>query len=56
MIITQTPYHFAGDIEIYKNKVAIISYKENFMGLIIKSKEIANMLRAVFELTWNATS
>ena len=51
-IITKTPYSFDGDIEIYKHKIAIISYKDNFMGTIIESKEIANMLRTAFELLW----
>lgn len=51
-IISGTHYAFDGDIEIYKNKVAIISYKENFIGIIVESKEIANMLRTAFTLMW----
>lgn len=43
---------FFGDTEIYGNKIALISYKENFMAIVIESKEIANMQRFIFELAW----
>lgn len=43
---------FSGDLHIYKNKVGIISFKDNFMSILIESKEIADMQRTAFELMW----
>ena len=47
-------YRFNADMEIYANKVALISYRENFLGVIVESKEINQMQRAAFELMWNS--
>ncbi|MCB9798699.1 hypothetical protein H6758_03160 [Candidatus Nomurabacteria bacterium] len=44
---------FSGDMQLYRNHVALISYKENFMGVVIESKEIYEMQKCVFELLWN---
>lgn len=30
----------------------LISYKENFMAVVIESEEIANMQRFIFNLAW----
>ena len=46
------PLDFFGDTEIYANKTAIISYRDNFMAIIIESNDIANMQRFIFELAW----
>ncbi|MFA4872535.1 MAG: helix-turn-helix domain-containing protein [Patescibacteria group bacterium] len=53
-IITSKNFIFNADTEIYANKVALVSYRENFMGVIIESKEINEMQRSAFELMWNA--
>lgn len=53
-LITNEPFAFNADAEIYGDKVALLSYKEGFMGVIIESKEIAAMHRASFEVMWNA--
>ncbi|MDP3934952.1 MAG: helix-turn-helix domain-containing protein [Candidatus Giovannonibacteria bacterium] len=53
-IVKDSPFQFNADMEIYANKIAIISYRENFMGVIIESKEINQMQRAAFELMWNS--
>lgn len=51
--IIKNPAHtFSADMEIYANKVAIISYKENFLGVIIESKEINHMLKTAFQMMW----
>jgi len=52
-LLPENEYNFFGDMEIYGNKVALISYKENFMAVVIESKEIANMQRLMFNLIWN---
>ncbi|MFA5048110.1 MAG: helix-turn-helix domain-containing protein [Patescibacteria group bacterium] len=43
---------FFGDTEIYGNKIALLSYKENFMAVVIESKEIATMQKFIFNLAW----
>ena len=46
-------FSFANEINIYNNKVAIISYgKDELVGMIIDSPEIANTQRAIFMMAW----
>lgn len=40
-----------GEINIFANKLAIISFKEQ-MGVIIESADVAKTQRAIFELAW----
>ncbi len=51
-IITDQCHHFSGDMKIFGNKVAFLSYKENFMGVVIESKEISSLHRSWFETLW----
>lgn len=53
-LIPAKDFLFKGDTEIYANKVALISYAENFLGVIIESKEIHDMQKTMFELLWHA--
>ena len=53
-ITSSANFKFNADTEIYTNKVALISYRENFMGVIIESKEISDMQRSAFEIMWSA--
>ena len=53
-IVDSPDFRFNADMEIYANKVALISYRENFLGVIVESKEINQMQRAAFELMWRA--
>lgn len=53
LLISEDQFNFSGDIEIYGDKVALISYKENFMTIIIESQEISDMQRSMFNLIWN---
>jgi sugar-specific transcriptional regulator TrmB len=41
------------DIKIYGNKIAIISYRENFLGVVIESRDISQMCRILFEALWD---
>ena len=52
ILVDEKKAPFFGDTEIYGNKIALLSYKENFMAVVIESKEIANMQRFIFELAW----
>lgn len=47
-------HDFAADVEIYGNKVAIVSFKSNLFGVLIESEQIAQMQLLAFELMWNA--
>ncbi|MCL5666367.1 MAG: hypothetical protein M1383_01155 [Patescibacteria group bacterium] len=47
-------WQFSADTEIYADKVALISHTENFIGVIVESKEINQMQRMAFEIMWNA--
>lgn len=51
-IVKDLPFNFTATMEIYANKVALISFKEGFIGVIIESKEIHAMLKTAFELMW----
>jgi len=53
-LLDKPDFTFQADTEIYGNKVALISYKENFMGVIIESKEISDMQKFVFKLMWES--
>ena len=53
-VVPNENFKFSADTEIYGNKVALISHSENFMGVIIESKEISQMQRMAFEIMWNA--
>lgn len=52
-LVDNQKFVFSADTEIYANKVALISYKENFIGVIIESEEINRMQKMAFELMWN---
>lgn len=51
-LISKEKFNFTNEINIYDNKVAIISFKDELIGMIIESPEIANTQRAIFKMTW----
>jgi len=51
-LIPQDQFNFTNEINIYDDKVAIISLKEELIGMIIESHEIANSQRAIFNMCW----
>lgn len=55
-IVPAENYHFTTDMKIYGNRVGIISFKENFMSVLIESKEIAEMMKMAFELMWQGAN
>lgn len=47
-------FSFTNEINIYDDKVAIISYKDSpLIGMIIESQEIANTQRDIFKMAWD---
>lgn len=55
-IIPKAKYNFAADIEIYGNKVAIMSYKDHLFGIVIESEQISQLYRSAFELMWQGAA
>jgi len=51
-LIPSNQFDFTNEINIYDDKVVIISFKEELIGMIIESTEIANSQRAIFEMCW----
>jgi len=45
-------FNFTNEINIYDDKVAIISFADELIGMIIESTEIANSQRAIFNMCW----
>jgi len=50
-LVSQKKFPFSNEINIFKNKMFIASFKELF-AVVIESKDIADMQRAIFELAW----
>lgn len=45
---------FSAETYIYGNKVAVLDYDKEIIGIIIESKSIAQAQKAIFELAWNS--
>ncbi len=54
-LINQELFPFSNEINIFKNKICIISYKD-LLGIIIESTEIAKTQKSIFELAWLGAS
>lgn len=54
-LLSADHFNFTNEINIYDDKVSIISFKEELIGMIIESPEIANSQRAIFEMCWQFT-
>ena len=52
-LIPTEKFNFTNEINIYDDKVAIISFKNELIGMIIESTEIANSQRAIFKMCWD---
>jgi len=51
-LIQKDKYNFTNEINIYDDKVAIISFADELIGMIIESREIAATQRAIFQMVW----
>lgn len=52
-LVPSKEFSFTNEINIYEDKVAIISYKDvPLIGMIIESLEIANTQRDIFTMAW----
>lgn len=48
--------NFSAEMYIYDNKIAILDYKKDIIGIIIESEPIANSHRSIFEMNWKTVS
>lgn len=56
-LVPATKFSFTNEINIYDDKVAIISFgKDELLGMIIESTEIADTQRAIFMMAWGFAS
>lgn len=55
-LLPKNRYNFTNEINIYDNKVAIISFADELIGMIIESPEIAGTQRAIFQMCWDAAA
>jgi len=51
-LIPRNKYGFTNEINIYDNKVSIISFNEGLIGMLIESSEIADTQRTIFKMVW----
>lgn len=40
------------DINIYKNKVILMSYRENPIGVVVENQDVADTFKTIFETLW----
>ncbi|MFH1218266.1 MAG: helix-turn-helix domain-containing protein [Candidatus Peregrinibacteria bacterium] len=52
LLVPTSQFNFTNEINIYDDKVSIISFKDELIGMIIESVEIANSQRAIFHMCW----
>jgi len=51
-LVDRNNFPFANEIDIYGNKVAVISLTGEQMAVIIESESMAKTMRSIFELSW----
>lgn len=47
-------YEFSAETYIYDNKVAILDYNKDIIGVILESGPISSSQKTIFELTWKS--
>ena len=51
-LLPEKEFSFTNEINIYDNKVAIVSFTNEPIGIIIESQEIADTQRDIFKMAW----
>jgi len=54
--VSHDDFPFAGEVVIFGNTVALISYSERIVGSIIDHKDFSRTMRSLFELAWQAAA
>lgn len=55
VLVPQSLFSIVPEIQVYDNKLNIVSWREK-LGIIIESQEIANAVTAIFDLCYNLAS
>jgi len=50
-LLPHKTHYFTPEIQVYDNKLSIVSWKE-ILGIVIESPEIYDSFKAIFELAW----
>ena len=48
-------FNYHGAVMIFGNKIAFLSFTKDYIAVVIESKELADIQRAMFEYTWEIT-
>ena len=51
-LLSSKDFNFTNEINIYDNKVAIVSFSPELIGIIIESQAIADTQRDIFKMAW----
>lgn len=51
--LVQPPIPFSPLLYVWKNKIALLTFTDEAVAVVIENKELAQMIRAIFELLWN---
>lgn len=54
-LVPRDTFDFANEINIYDDKVSMISLKHDLIGIIIENEDIANTQRSIFKMAWEFT-
>lgn len=52
-LVSEKKFNLENEINIYADKMIIITYTPEPFGVLIESKAVANTQRAIFEMAWN---
>ncbi len=52
-LVPRRRYNFSNDVNVYDDKVAIISFQFEPIGMIIENAEIADTQRMIFKMAWD---
>jgi sugar-specific transcriptional regulator TrmB len=54
--ISQEEFPIPTEIDVYNDKVAMISFKDKLIGVIIENKEVAQTMEQIFDQLWEKLS
>ncbi len=52
--LPKNKFNFNGDVTIYKNKIALYTFKGKMISVLIESEELAETMRQLYDLAWQA--
>ncbi len=53
--IKHDPFSFKGELTVYGDRVAMLSFSNRIFGVLIRDKNIAETMRTMFEMAWLST-